>query len=691
MRTMRTAIGFVAGLGLCHGALADVHYVSQAGRAIHPYTTVDTAARDIQAAVDAAKDGDEVVLDGGMYFTFDEIYIDRDITVRHGEHGKGAPNAAIVSGLGNQRVFYLDGRGGATPTVKGLSIINGVSRDAGGGVFIDAAGVLEECIVMNNRSLDGDGGGVHLQDGGRVERCMIAGNTALQGGGVSSTYGGSIDTCYVLMNGAERQGGGLYSGGEMRGNLVILNLAEDVRCADVARNASKRAQSATARQEAVTTESLMASMQEGAEGAGDSIGESDGEQGGSTDHVDGQGTYNPIYGSGRGCFPTTSSTAFIGVWSWLKSLFSSEDTAPEEASPIEEFNEDDPEAGYYKDDTFTYYYDGESWWLQGENTDYVTGETTPSGEFIAVGAPDAVNSGAHSDVEVNENFNSGFDSGSFGDRGWQPFSGNVGDHPAWGFESPDLLNSALTDYMRDRALSSTIDPRVRDAIQNAVQNDRFSNPNHIQTDRPDPYANPNHVPDPQDEETPGFDSGEGLGARTFEVMDELFGSAGEIAAGEGSDGSAGFDYTGLPGGNGGFNWDMTHPVQVAEQYWAERARRTRNVLYNHLRPTWIADDLFFVASIGSLTYEQQKHLLDVVRKKITDPRAQIDRCDLIENLCNEKLKILRQELDDISKRPLTKHSIDWNLGRRIDLSKDIAFYEHILLENLKMRLGTLKP
>jgi len=49
-------------------ARADTHYVATNGSHIAPYTTWENAATNIQSAVDAAEDGDYIIIGDGTYY-----------------------------------------------------------------------------------------------------------------------------------------------------------------------------------------------------------------------------------------------------------------------------------------------------------------------------------------------------------------------------------------------------------------------------------------------------------------------------------------------------------------------------------------------------------------------------------------------------------------------------------------------
>ena len=81
-------------LVVCCGrpALADTHYVSQSGTNIHPYTTPETAAWEVQDAIDAADPGDRVEVGPGTFVGRVELKVDMIIE-------GGVPRGAGAGGV----------------------------------------------------------------------------------------------------------------------------------------------------------------------------------------------------------------------------------------------------------------------------------------------------------------------------------------------------------------------------------------------------------------------------------------------------------------------------------------------------------------------------------------------------------------------------------------------------------------
>jgi parallel beta-helix repeat protein len=186
---------------------------------------------DIQAAIDAANDGDTVLVKPGEYMITEPItFKGKALTVR-GEAGPeattvrmaevpadpgrasvvifehGETNAAILEGL-----TITGGRGwsygggvccwGSSPTVTNCTI-SGNAATSGGGVYChDSSPMLTNCTITGNKA-GRFGGGVGCHDSSpMLTNCTITGNSAsgvfgIAGGpGCPGGYGGGVDCSY---------------------------------------------------------------------------------------------------------------------------------------------------------------------------------------------------------------------------------------------------------------------------------------------------------------------------------------------------------------------------------------------------------------------------------------------------------------------------------------------------------------
>lgn len=202
-------------------ALATVHYVNVNGAdPVPPYTSWATAATNIQAAVNFAAPGDEVLVTNGVYgigtgqiYGNDRVGIDGRklviesvngpaVTVIQGYQVPGTTNgSAAIRCVAMQDASFLSGftlTNGATATSGGFAY--------GGGVYCDStADVVSNCIIIGNSAYTG-GGGVY---GGTLVNCIISGNSAAL---VSSIGGGGADSsvlinCLVTSNYSGYRGG----------------------------------------------------------------------------------------------------------------------------------------------------------------------------------------------------------------------------------------------------------------------------------------------------------------------------------------------------------------------------------------------------------------------------------------------------------------------------------------------------
>ena len=215
-----------------------------------PYTDLTTAATSIQDAVDAATNGDLVLVNDGYYDSgtrttasglagktiTNRLVIAKALAVQ----SINGPSAVTIGGDGLYRCVYLTN--GAA--LNGVTLQNGAAGYAyqvlgqlwktvaanGGGVCGGAVsgGTLSNCVLTANTATD-EGGGAYAVT---LINCQITGNSATNGGGAAAceltdclVTGNSTPTSGTPVNGPSGSpahcGGGLYLGSA--GNCVIAN------------------------------------------------------------------------------------------------------------------------------------------------------------------------------------------------------------------------------------------------------------------------------------------------------------------------------------------------------------------------------------------------------------------------------------------------------------------------------------
>ena len=152
-----------------------------------PFDSWDHAATNIQDAVDAAIDGDTILIADGEYRLFHEIYVPKNLTLQ----SVNGPETTILNGQKATRCLNL---GTSACTLNGLTITNAYSSESGGGIYCSSkTPIIRNCIIIGNKTAK-KGGGIY---GGAANNCLIRGNTAEKGGGI---YGGAANNCIVWNN-----------------------------------------------------------------------------------------------------------------------------------------------------------------------------------------------------------------------------------------------------------------------------------------------------------------------------------------------------------------------------------------------------------------------------------------------------------------------------------------------------------
>ncbi len=208
-------------------ASSETHYVSKSGSDTPPYTSWDTAATSIQPAIDAASEGDTVLIAPGTFQG--SILMKSGLTLRgsgsdmttitpRGKTLLTSPNADLVPAQG-AIVSCLNLH---APSVQDMTITNGPGAYARA-TYIEKSTdvIIRRCAIRANTPRYGSGGGIYaLTSQLRIDSCVIAENASTDweydpeqgfGGGICAI--GSdvvIEDCLVERNTAAKAGGGIF-------------------------------------------------------------------------------------------------------------------------------------------------------------------------------------------------------------------------------------------------------------------------------------------------------------------------------------------------------------------------------------------------------------------------------------------------------------------------------------------------
>jgi len=210
-------VGFiVAGVA---SALAAVYYVDiNSSTPTAPYASWATAATNIQDAIDAASDGDQILVTNGVYQTGGRIVYGSQT------NRVALTNAVMLLSVNGSQATTLVGafntRGalvGSNSVLSGFTITNGQSRGggdltneaSGGGIWCATGGVVSNCVVTGCHALSpsGWGGGIY---GGAIWNSVLTNNYAGYGGAAARA---ALNNCIIASNSAPYSPGLGYGGG----------------------------------------------------------------------------------------------------------------------------------------------------------------------------------------------------------------------------------------------------------------------------------------------------------------------------------------------------------------------------------------------------------------------------------------------------------------------------------------------
>jgi hypothetical protein len=208
-------------LGLAGSAMAETWTVDDDGPADFD---------NIQAAVDAASDGDEIIVSPGTYTGSGEdvVFIEWSNLWIHSADGA---SVTIIDGQGKQRgVHYRRAAG----TLDGFTIQNCFASTAGAGVYCQGSNpTIVNCVVSDNVTT-GNGAGIHCEyystnSSPLIQGCIIQGNSAIASGGGVYLYGDGavtrvVDTT-IADNTAGANGGGVFN--NQPGTILTNSILQD--------------------------------------------------------------------------------------------------------------------------------------------------------------------------------------------------------------------------------------------------------------------------------------------------------------------------------------------------------------------------------------------------------------------------------------------------------------------------------
>ena len=164
----------------------------------------------IQAAIDAAVDGDEVVVAPCAYFETVN-FLGKAITLR----STAGPDVTIIDAQGAGTVITCDSGEGPDTVLDGFTIMGGAGFPGAGMVNIGSSPTVTNCRFTGNDAFSG--GGMHNEAGSNptVTGCTFDLNTANDGGGMSNQASSpTVTNCSFTGNETEfnfGRGGGMYN------------------------------------------------------------------------------------------------------------------------------------------------------------------------------------------------------------------------------------------------------------------------------------------------------------------------------------------------------------------------------------------------------------------------------------------------------------------------------------------------
>ncbi|MEW6097357.1 MAG: right-handed parallel beta-helix repeat-containing protein [bacterium] len=161
----------------------------------------------IQSAINAATNGDTVLVNNGTYIE-NINFLGKGITVQ----SVNGTTSTIIDGNASSSVVTFNSGEGTNSVLSGFTIQNGRAH-SGGGICCRSSSspTITNCTISGN-SANYDGGGIYCSFSSlAISNCTISGNSANYGGGIfcHSSSSPAITNCTISGNSADSAGGGI--------------------------------------------------------------------------------------------------------------------------------------------------------------------------------------------------------------------------------------------------------------------------------------------------------------------------------------------------------------------------------------------------------------------------------------------------------------------------------------------------
>ncbi|HXC98302.1 MAG TPA: LamG-like jellyroll fold domain-containing protein, partial [Verrucomicrobiae bacterium] len=190
-------------------------------------TTADSGQGSLRGAAAATTVGNNTItftntLSGQAITLANALPVNTSLTI----DASALPGGIQINGNGAVTVFNI--ASGATDVLNSLTITNGYTSSAGGGILNQGTLTLNQCTLSGNSSADNGGG---INNGGRLtlNQCTLSGNSSQEGGGIFNDAFSTVtlNTCTLSGNNASADGGGIVNftdgSAEMTNTIIAGN------------------------------------------------------------------------------------------------------------------------------------------------------------------------------------------------------------------------------------------------------------------------------------------------------------------------------------------------------------------------------------------------------------------------------------------------------------------------------------